>query len=295
MTTIEAAAALCRFLRDTAALLLWGAAAYLVVLVPTGLQGAIGRRLQGFRIGAALAAILATLAILPLDVAGIGEGWADALDPTMLGAVLADTGVGRGWQGQAVAALLLGLSLAVPGRLRWPATAAAAGLVVATLALTGHAAMHEGWAGLVQRCIVAGHGLAAGAWVGALVPLVPVLATLEVPGEPRREAGRALRRFSTAGHAAVALVIVTGALNTQDVLGRWPTDWRSPYQALLSGKIALVLLMTGLAVVNRYVVVPRMARSRPWAAAVRVAVLVEIGLGAASIACVGVFGLLDPV
>lgn len=295
MTTIEAAAALCRFVHDTAALLLWGASAYLVALVPSGLRGDIGRRLEGFRIGAGLAAVLTTLAILPIDVAGIGEGWADALDPATLYAVLADTGVGHGWQGQAVAALLLAASLAVSGRARWPATTAAAGLAVAALALTGHAAMREGWPGLAQRGSVAGHGLAAGAWVGALVPLVPVLAALDEPGERRREAGRALRRFSTAGHAAVALVIVTGALNTQAILGRWPTDWRSPYQGWLSGKIALVLVMTGLAVFNRYVVVPRMMRSRPWAAAVRAAVLVEMGLGAASIACVGVFGLMDPV
>lgn len=294
MTTIEAAAALCRFFHDASALLLWGAAAYLVVLVPAGLRGDIGRRLERLRTGAAIAAILTTLAMLPIDVAGIGAGWVDAVDPALLRDVLADTGVGHGWLGQAVAALLLAGSLAVPGRKRWPATAAASGLVVATLALTGHAAMYRGWPGFAQRCSVAGHVLAAGAWVGALVPLVPILAALDAPDERRRDAGRALRRFSNAGHGAVAVVIATGTLNTRMILGRWPTDWRSPYQALLSGKMALVLAMTALAVFNRYVVVPRMMRSRPWAAAVRSAVLVEIGLGAASIACVSIFGLMDP-
>lgn len=275
--------------------MLWGASAYLVALVPAGLRGDIAARLDGFRMAAVLAAVLTTLAILPIDVAGIGERWADAVNGAMLRDVLAETSVGHAWQGQAAAALLLAGSLAVSGRLRWPATAAASGLVVAALALTGHAAMHEGWRGLAERCSVAGHGLAAGAWVGALVPLVPILATLDAAGEQRREASDALRRFSSAGHGVVALVIATGALNTAAILGRWPIEWRSPYQALLSAKIALVLVMVGLAVANRYVLVPRMRRSRPWAAAVRCAVLIEIGLGAASIACVSVFGLFDPV
>ena len=92
----------------------------------------------------------------------------------------------------------------------------------------------------------------------------------------------------------MTLVIATGALNTALVLGRWPTDWRSPYQALLAGKVAVVAAMTGLAVLNRYVVVPRMRGSRSWAGAFAAAVRIEIALGVAAVACVGVFGLWDP-
>lgn len=295
MIGVEAATALCRFAHDAAALLLWGAAAYIVALLPPRLQGDIEQRLHAFRVGATLIAVATTLAMLPLEAAAIGEGWPDAADAATLQAVLTQTGFGHGWQAQAWAALLLVASLAAPRGWRWPATAAASALVVASLALTGHAAMREGWAGLAQRSNDAVHVLAAGAWIGALIPLRPVVRALDGPVSSRRDAGRALRRFSNAGHAAVALVIATGAANVALILGRWPTDWRSPYQALLAAKIAVVMAMTGLAVLNRYVVVPRMRRSRPWADAFGLAVMVEIGLGAAAVACVSIFGLWDPV
>lgn len=294
MSGLEAATALCRFGHDAAALLLWGAAAYVVALLPSGLQGGAMQRLRAFRIGAIAVALAATLAMLPLEAAAVGEGWPDAADPATVRAVLTATSVGRAWQAQACAALLLAASLAVPERWRWPATAAASGLMAASLALTGHAAMHEGWLGLAQRGNDAVHVLAAGAWIGALVPLSEVLRALDGPEGDRKDAGRALRRFSNAGHAAVALVIATGALNTALVLGRWPTDWRSPYQDLLAGKVVVVAAMTGLAVLNRYVVVPRLRGSRSWAGAFAAAVRIEIALGVAAVACVGVFGLWDP-
>ena len=69
----------------------------------------------------------------------------------------------------------------------------------------------------------------------------------------------ALRRFSAVGHGAVAVVIVTGIVNTGLILGHWPSDWNSPYQALLMIKIALVIAMALLALLNRYAVVPRLA------------------------------------
>ena len=96
----------------------------------------------------------------------------------------------------------------------------------------------------------------AGPGLGALVPLLIILPMLDVPAR-RGQAGVALRRFSTAGHAAVALVIATGVLNTLMILGRWPTDLQSPYQALLFAKILLVAAMTVLALANRYI--PRAA------------------------------------
>ena len=102
-------------------------------------------------------------------------------------------------------------------------------------------------------------------------------------------------RFSTAGHAAVAAVLAGGIVNFALVLGCWPTDWSSLYQALLACKIALVLAMTGLAVVNRYIFVPRIGQSNGTAVrAVRTGAIAEILLGAAVLALVATFGLLDP-
>ena len=123
------------------------------------------------------------------------------------------------------------------------------------------------------------HILAGGAWLGAMIPLLPILAAVARP-EVREQASVALRRFSSAGHVAVTLVIATGAVNTGLVLGRWPTNWSSPYQALLALKIILV---------------PRMrSRREPVLSALRTATLAEVGLGVAVLACVALFGLVEP-
>lgn len=295
MSGPEEALATCRFVRDGAALSLWGAFGYLAALVPRDLGCETAHRLTVFRIGAVMAAVAATAAILPIDVATIGDGWAAVFDRASVGAVLFETSVGRAWQAEAVAALLLGVTFAMPGRVQPGATAAASGLLLASVALTGHAAMHEGWPGALHRLNAILHLWTGGAWLGALLALPPILRALDDPLR-RRDAGLALRRFSTAGHAAVALVIATGAINTWLILGRWPTEWSLPYQALLAVKIVLVLGMTILALVNRYVLVPGMARCR--AAAVhtlRRAVFAQIGLGLAVLGCVSIFGLLEPV
>ena len=294
MSGPDAALAICRLLHDAATMLLWGAFSFLALLVPPGLARDIDGRLSGFRLGAILVAVVTTFGALPLEAAAMGSGWADAMDPATIRAVVFETFAGRVWQVQAGAALLLAATLAVPMHRRASATAASSGLLLALLGLTGHAAMHAGWLGLAHRVNDAVHVLAGGAWLGALLPLLRVLAALDQPGR-RKEAGRALRRFSSAGHGAVAAVLATGALNTMLVLGRVPTPWSSPYQALLAGKIVLVLAMSLLALVNRYVLVPRMPDARDRVvASLRAATLAEVGLGVAVIGCVAVFGLLDP-
>lgn len=290
----DAALAVCRFAHDAAGMLLWGSFAYLAAVVPRGLAFEVAGRLEAVRRGAVVVAVAATAATLPVQAAAIGGFWADAVDPAMVRAVLFETGVGLAWQIQAAAAVALAAALAAPVRRRSGATALASAAMLATLPVAGHAAMHEGWLGLAHRLLDAAHILAAGAWLGALLPLLPVLRALD---DPRRssEAAVALRRFSTLGHGAVALVIATGVGNTMLVLGRWPLDAASPYQALLARKIALVAIVTLLAIVNRYAIVPRMAQHRGRSLALlELVTIAELGLAFVIVGCVGVLGLRDP-
>ncbi len=284
----------CRFLHDGSAMLSWGAFAYLATLVPQTLAGEIGRRLEAFRVLAIILAVATTAAALPLETAMIGEGWPDALDPATTRAVLLETSVGWAWQVQAVAASLVAVTLAASAARRQAVTALASGLLLASLALTGHAAMHEGGLGIAHRVTDAVHLLSGGAWIGALVPLLPALGALK-HAKRRREAETAVSRFSAAGHVAVALVILSGVLNTILVLGRWPTDWSSSYQVMLDAKIALVAVMVGLAIANRYGFVPRLASDRPNAVrALRSDTMVELALGLGAIGLVSFFGMLEP-
>ena len=167
-------------------------------------------------------------------------------------------------------------------------------MLLASLTLTGHAALHEGWLGLAHRTNDVIHLLAGGFWFGGLLPLLPTLGLLR---DPTRHDGAvvALRRFSTLGHGAVALVLLTGMLNAALILGRWPTAWASLYQRLLIAKILLVAAMTALALLNRYAFVPRL-RDRPTDAirSIRCMALSEVALGLGAVALVALFGLLDP-
>jgi putative copper resistance protein D len=123
---------------------------------------------------------------------------------------------------------------------------------------------------------------------------LPTLAALDDP-KRGRDAAIAVARFSSAGHLAVALVILSGVINTLLVLGRWPTNWSSPYQAMLGVKIALVATMIALAIVNRHRFLSRMAAHRPDVVrAVRRGTIAELVLGLCAIGLVSVFGMLEP-
>ena len=293
MTSLDGALAACRLAHYAALVFVFGTAAFLRWLAAPGLAAAIGQAVRmPVRLGLPLAAATTWL-WLPLQAAEIGGGWSAAVDPGTLSAVLLDTGFGRAWLCRAVLSIALPL-LATGWPRRAGATALAAGLLLASLALTGHAAMQDGAAGLLHRLNHAIHLIAGGFWLGALVPFVLCLRSLPDP-DLRHEAVRTLRRFSAAGHVAVAAVLASGIVNVVLVLGRWPTDWSSPYQALLAAKIAAVLAMVGLAVANRYILVPRIGRSNgPALRAIRTGAIAEILLGTAVLALVAVFGLLDP-
>lgn len=290
----EAALSTCRFLHDASAMLLWGATAYLAMLVPKNLADDIAGRLSPFLFVTAIVAAVTTAAALPLETATIGSGWEDALDWTTLNAALFETSIGHAWQLQAVAALLVIAALLFPRHIRPRAMAFASALVLVSLALTGHAVMHTGWIGAAHRASDAVHVLSAGAWLGALLPLLIVLPMLDRP-EGRNDADIALDRFSSAGHIAVALVIASGILNTFLILGHWPTDWSSPYQAMLACKITMTAAMIVIALFNRYALVPQILnRPQRTLRSIRLGVMAEIALGLFAIGLVSVFGMLEP-
>jgi len=241
-----------------------------------------------------LVVCVTTLAWLSLAAGSMGEGWADAWSPESIGAALFDTEFGRVWQWRlGFAAVLLGIL--TTGRLdRWPVTALLAALLLGSLGLVGHAAMHAGALGFLNRASHTLHLLAAGFWLGSLVPLLACLRKLMDPALGA-DASLALRRFSDLAHIAVATVLATGMVNTWLVLGAWPINVASPYQELLLAKIGLVALMIGLAIVNRYFLVPRL-RSAPGALRLLGSITIaEVAIGLGVIAFISIIGTLAPM
>ncbi|HEY0294511.1 MAG TPA: copper homeostasis membrane protein CopD [Bordetella sp.] len=289
---LTAATAALRFVSDAGLMFLFGSCGLLAATAGRDGPWQGGPSFLRTRRLAAALALAALFGILAMQAASVGDGWPSALDPSMLRAVMLQTGFGHAWMARLVlAALMSAVILASP---RPGVAAMSAGLALAAASLTGHAAMHEGVLGIMQRLVQALHGLCAGAWVGSLVPFFWLLRALRQPGR-HAAASRALRRFSRLGHVAVAGVLLTGAANTAFILGRWPVNWHSPYQALLAAKIGLTLLMVVLAIMNRYVWAPRFSHAPDATAeAIRLGTLGELAAAVLALALVCVLGLLEP-
>jgi putative copper resistance protein D len=284
----------CRFLHFSAGMLLFGASLFCGALAPPDFGSTLRRTLRWPELALAVLLIVTGLAWLGLETGEIGNGWGDTVDPGTIGAVLTGTSFGAVWSVRLVLILLPLLALLLRGRRGDWALAIASGLVLASLGFVGHAADQDGLLGLVHRLNHALHLLSAGFWVGCLPPLLLALLLLGKT-DLRRDIGLTLQRFSGVGHVAVALVLLTGIVNTLLIVGGPPIDFASPYQLLLAIKIALVLLMIGVALVNRYVAVPRLARTNWALRSIVIGTCAEMLLGAIVVALVSAFATFDPM
>jgi putative copper resistance protein D len=292
---MPAALVLCRLAHFVATMLLFGAGAFIWALTPEALARELAGSVRRMAAAAIIIAAITALAWLALEAGQMGDGWSDAVNPDTLSAVAFETDFGEVWLWRTGLALVLVGALCVGRHDRWAFVVPVSGLLLASLGLVGHAAMQDGALGALHRLNHAVHLLCAGAWLGALPPL---LLCLKRCGDPRlrSEAGTALRRFSGLGHFLVALVVLTGIVNTILTLGRWPDDFSSLYQTLLAAKIALVAAMIALALVNRYILTPRVKdQSGAALRALMINSLAEMGLGIAVVALVSVFGTVAPV
>ncbi|BEV15777.1 copper homeostasis membrane protein CopD [Herbaspirillum sp. DW155] len=250
---------LCRLLLDGAALFLWGMALMLLALVDEPLRSTLWQRLARWRRLLTGLVFIALAATLPLQASILGDGWSDAWHPDMWAAVANGTSIGTAWWCQLACLSLLILSAPGTSRMRMLASVAGSGGLLASLALTGHAVMQDGWRGGAHQVNDVLHVWSVGAWTGALPVVLLILSKPVRSAHPELTRG-ILRRFSAIGHAVVALVWVTGLCNTFFILGTMPLDWRFPYQGLLTLKMLVVGVMVLIAIFNRYRLVPAMRR-----------------------------------
>jgi putative copper resistance protein D len=248
----------------------------------------------------AIVALLSGVSLLLAVTANMAGSAAAALDPNTISTVLFDTSFGLVWCWRLLFAfLLIGACLAPLARRRMPAILVLSLLLLVSLGWVGHAVEGQGVARFVHQINQMVHLLAAGLWLGGLVPLTWLL------GRARSPSGAAwisvardvVPRFSHMGYVAVALLAATGAINTLLLVGSVEALAGTPYGRLLSLKILLFLVMVVLALINRFRLLPRLRRepqpSAPLAALAR-SVLFEQALGFAVLAVVSVLGTWPP-
>ena len=230
--------------------------------------------------------VLSGLAWFFFSTASMAGDMASAL-PT-IPTVFFETDFGPIWAVRLLVALAL---CAEPLRRTRRTQAVLAGLLLASLALTGHGHMNHGFLGWVHSANDAVHLLAAGAWLGALSAFLLLLRS--APQDPRT--GRALSDFSTTGSIAVAAIVASGVGNACFTLGSLTPLFSTLYGRLLLLKVGLFAGMVILAAFNRFRLVPAF-KAMPGSAAVhrlRAHIVGEQLLGMVVLLIVAAIGTLD--
>ena len=232
-----------------------------------------------------------------------GLAGADALRSGAMLTVATETQFGLVSEVRAMLALLLAASLVFNQFVlsRSLAILAALGLVGA-IAWTGHAGSTLGELGSLHLTADVLHLVAASAWIGGLSGLSILFAV-----ERRRSAFEwgpvqldAVGRFSILGMISVAALILSGIVNAWILVGSFHALLVTDYGQLLLLKIAVFVLMVGLAVVNRFWLMPQLASVTKTGAhtnaltALARNTLIESALGFAIFAVIGVLGTLHP-
>ena len=275
---------LCRFVHFIVVLLMFGACVFRPLLLGAGPQPALDRPLLRITRALAWVGLLSGVTWLLLITASMAGSWDAALQPATVQLVLGKTFFGQVWVWHLVLNLLLLIVLFKPWQaLRLPLNA----LLLATLAPVGHGAMLDGLSGhlLILNQVV--HLLCVGAWLGGLLLLVLILRQPHgVALEP------ILRRFSGAGYALVAGLLVTGLINVRVLTGQlWPTPVFSGFALILLIKVMLVVGMLALALLNRL----RIERCEQRLGSLKASVMLEWLLGVAAVAAVSLLGTLPPM
>ena len=259
--------------------------------------------LVGFVSGAAWLVLLAgrISGLAPAETLSQGVAWI----------VLTQTRFGETWQVRSILAVLLAASMFALNRgaassVRWRGAVpiVLVACLVGALAWAGHGAATPDAIGDVQLTGDVLHLVAAGVWIGGLLPLTAVLVIARRAGDVRSIAiaAEATRRFSILGVVSVLTLLVSGIVNTYVLAGSVPALVGTPYGRLLLIKIGLFIAMVLIAAFNRQSLTPRLASAAAGERTTALGTLshlvsnslTELALGLAILVVVGALGILKP-
>ncbi|MBX9707500.1 MAG: copper homeostasis membrane protein CopD [Caulobacteraceae bacterium] len=262
---------------------------------------------RGLLIGACAVVAVASALALVAQTSVMAGSIAEGLKPASLGFMITGTSLGPAFLlrvGLGLTALTVVL-LGRPSRFQWGLLVLAGLLVSASFAWTGHGAATEGAGRYPHLLSTILHSWAAALWLGALVALW-IMTAGHRPGDFRSDQvlHRALHGFAGVGSAAVAVLILSGLVNSWFMVGIDRIDGlvTTPYGWLLLFKLLLFGLMLALAASNRFQLTPDLLDALDDPDDVRLAIgrlkrslRVETFVALALLAVVAVMGTLAPV
>ena len=224
-----------RFAAFAGVIVLIGAIAFVAWLWPAGRDDRRARRIGAV---AWWTALVATLACIPLYAAYVvGGSLGDALDPSLIGDELGHQN-GRAWLARALLLAVIAVVARSKRADRWLLSGLGAALLV-TISLTGHAVSGD----LVPLAFVTdlAHLGAVSVWLGGLVVLIGSLLWRE-SGSRRGddEVATIVGRFSQVAFGAVAMIVVSGAIQGWRQVGSYDALFDTAYGRLLVTKVLLV-------------------------------------------------------
>jgi putative copper export protein/mono/diheme cytochrome c family protein len=190
--------------------------------------------------------------------------------------------------------LVLLLALLLVLRIRTAGIAFAiviAGVALAVQPILGHAGAIGDGLGIELIASEALHLLAAGAWLGGLLPLFITIGTL-----PHEQAAMACRSFTPIGLSAVLILAGTAVVQTAEFMGGLPGLFGTGYGHVALVKLGLFVVLLVLAALNRLVFTDRLAGTDSLAARrhMRVSIATEAVLGALVVITAGFLASQTP-
>lgn len=290
---------LCRFFHLVAVMFMFGLSFSAAILAKDKFIPLIQVRLRPALAISTITVFITTYLWMIVQSGIMGDGWEDARSFAIWKVVLG-TAFGQIWQWQLVLATIALATLFIHQRyIRNIALLAVATLMLILHAFIGHSAMFTGINATVYKINQSIHLISAAYWFGGLWPFVACLQFLRNKDELAEGMIKpiigTMKKFSLLGHIAVSLVVISGVVSAVMLIPGWPvSQFSSEYQSMLWLKIVLVGLMLGLAVINRYILVPHIRKKNnfQW---LLINSWFELLLGTMVIFTVAIFAINSPV
>ncbi len=299
-----------RLLQYSGALVLFGAALFYLYGFRPGAPPTTAGQWPWKRsvvLTAASVALLGALIWVMAETASMTGEASDAVNPTALWTVMSETRFGLACCGRIALLTLSVIACLAMRRVKvlWIVQAILGGATTVSFAWTGHGAIEIGKTGGIHLSGDLLHLLAAGMWIGALVPstLLALQAKRSSAIEDAQALQFALDRFSAIGIWIVAALILSGIINSWFLIGpsRWRATFTTTYGIVLIVKLGLFGMMLVFAALNRYRLSPalnaaidRESSTQLPLYAVRSSIFTETALALLVLGAVSLLGTLEP-